>query len=158
LTIVLLAPTVVFLLLQNRAALLARPRAVAACVAALFAGLLPYAYLPWAASRHPVVNWGGISSLAGVIGHFLRKSYGTGRLVSYAEFIGGSPWQRIGALFVSFGLLMGLLIVSGAITAYRRRRWYFWFILLAFAFVGPFFAFVANMNLDAITAPCVFGR
>src|SRR5262249_39738059 len=52
----------------------------------------------------------------------------------------------------------GMLMVLGAIHAYRRRRGYFWFVLLAFVFVGPFFAFIANMNLDAVTAPWVFGR
>jgi hypothetical protein len=158
LTIVLLAPAVLFLLIRNRATLLARWRTLAACVAALLIGLLPYAYLPWAAARHPVVNWGGISSLADLTAHILRKDYGTGRLVSSGELAGGSPVLRIAALFASFGLLMGLLLLLGAIQAYRRRRWYFWFSLLAFGLAGPVFIAYANLNLEAASGIYVLER
>jgi 4-amino-4-deoxy-L-arabinose transferase-like glycosyltransferase len=148
LTIVLLAPAVLFLLLRNRAVLLARPLVIAACVGALLTGLLPYIYLPWAAARHPTLNWSGISSLSDFLAHFLRKSYGTGRLVSSAALMGGSPIERVLALFESFGWLMGLLLIAGAIGAYRRRRWYFWFSLSAFTFAGLAFAAYANINVE----------
>jgi 4-amino-4-deoxy-L-arabinose transferase-like glycosyltransferase len=158
LTIVLLAPAALFLLLGNRAVLLARHRTIVACVGALLIGLLPYAYLPWAAARHPVVNWGGISSFSDLLAHFLRKSYGTGRLVSSAAIMGGSPIERVLALFESFGWFMGLLLIVGAIGAYRRRRWYFWFSLLAFTFAGLAFASYANINIESLTSLWVLER
>jgi 4-amino-4-deoxy-L-arabinose transferase-like glycosyltransferase len=158
LTIVLLAPAVLFTLVRNRAVLLAGSRAIAACVMALLIGLLPYFYLLWAAARHPVLNWGGISTLSDLLAHFLRKSYGTSRLVSSAAVMGGSPMQRVLALFESFGLFMGLLLIAGAIRAYRRHRWYFWFSLLAFTFTGPVFASYANINVEAIASLSVLER
>src|SRR5262249_39170609 len=63
-TIVLLGPAVLFLLWTRRTTLLARPRMLAATVAAFLAGLLPYAYLPWAAARHPILNFGDASTLS----------------------------------------------------------------------------------------------
>jgi len=53
---------------------------------------------------------------------------------------------------------MGQMIVLGAIHDHRRPRWYFWFLGLGFTFSAPFFAGVANMNLDATAAAWVFGR
>src|SRR5262249_48712642 len=62
-TIVLLGPAVLFLLWTRRSALLARPRMLAASAGAFLVGLLPYAYLPWAAARHPIMNFGDASTL-----------------------------------------------------------------------------------------------
>ena len=158
LTIVLLAPAALILLLRNRAILLARPRVIAACVVAMLIGLLPYAYLPWAAARHPALNWGEISSGSDLLAHFLRKSYGTGQLVSSAALIGGSPAARVLALFESFGWFMGVLLVAGAIRAYRRCRWYFWFGMLAFVFAGVAFASYANIDIESVTSLSVLER
>jgi len=158
LTIVLLAPAILLLLLRHRGVLFARPRVIALSVAAIVAGLLPYLYLPWAASRHPQPNWGEISTLQDFLAHFLRKSYGTGRLVSSAGLIGGSPIERVFALCASFGWLMGLLASAGAIAAFRKRRWYFWFTALAFAFAGVAFAAYANINVESATSLAVLQR
>jgi hypothetical protein len=66
--------------------------------------------------------------------------------------------QRVLALFESFGLFMGLLVIAGVIGAYRRHRRYFWFSLLAFAFAGPAFASYANINVEALTSLSVLER
>ncbi|TMF60348.1 MAG: DUF2723 domain-containing protein [Chloroflexi bacterium] len=136
-TIVLLLPAVLFLLWRQRAVLFARPRVLGACVLACLAGLVPYVYLPWAAAHHPPLSWGSISSLDGLIGHFLRRDYGTGQLVGAAEYQGGSPVARVLALLESFGPVNGPLVLLGAVQAYRRVRWYFWFAAAAFALAGP---------------------
>ncbi len=113
--------------------------------------LLPYTYVLWAAARHPVLNWGGVSSLRDLLALILRRSYGTRSLVSVPGYTGGHPLDRVIILVNSFGPLMGLLIPLGLIYSYRNLRWYFWFTLLAFVCVGPFFVWITNLNLA--TAP-----
>jgi 4-amino-4-deoxy-L-arabinose transferase-like glycosyltransferase len=153
-TFVFFGPAVIFLLWQQRVLLLARPRLVAACVAALLIGLLPYAYVPWAAARDPVVNWQGVASVSDFLALVMRKHCGIGQLICMGPYQGGSPVDRILAFGASFGLLVGSLSVLGLIQTYRQEKWYFWFVLLAFMFAGPGFAAYANINLS--TGPTLF--
>src|SRR5437879_5757420 len=116
---------------------------------AFLIGLLPYLYIPWAAWHHPVQNWGNISSFHDFVGLITRRSYGSTKLISTPGYTGGPPWPRLAALGGSFGPVAGLLIVLGAIHAFQRARWYFWFSLLAFIFAGPFFIWISDLNLAA---------
>jgi 4-amino-4-deoxy-L-arabinose transferase-like glycosyltransferase len=148
-TIVLLTPAFCFLLWQHRKILPERPRVLLLGLVAFAIGLLPYAYVLWAASHHPAYNWGNVSSFHDLIGLVTRRSYGSTRLVSTPGYTGGPPWPRLVALFASFGLFSGLLICVGSIEAYRSRRWYFCFSLIAFLFAGPFFVWITNLNLQS---------
>ncbi|MGH8100617.1 MAG: glycosyltransferase family 117 protein, partial [Chthoniobacterales bacterium] len=152
-TIVLLTPAICFIFWRRRAVLF-RPRNLTICLTIFFFGLLPYAYVPWAAARHPAYNWGGVSSLGDLFALITRQNYGTLHLTA-ASHQGGSAVDRVLALCVSFGLLMGSLGFLGLVHAYRRRRWYFWFTLLAFTCAGPFFAIITNLNL-ASTPQTIF--
>lgn len=145
-TIVLLFPALCLLLWQRRAVLRTRPQIFGICLVVFFLGLLPYAYVLWAAARHPAYNWAGVSSLRDLFALITRQSYGGHHLVD-ATYRGGSPLRRILALCLSFGGLMGILAALGLVYAYRHRRWYFWFTLAAFALAGPFFAVITNLNL-----------
>jgi tetratricopeptide (TPR) repeat protein len=148
-TIVLLAPAFCFVLWTQREVLRARPRNVILGVVVFAIGLLPYAYVLWASARHPAYNWGNVSSLYDLFGLISRRSYGSTRLVNAPGYTGGPPWPRLAALFTSFGLLAGILILAGAIEAYRFRRWYFWFSTIAFVLAGPFFIWITNLNLQS---------
>jgi len=131
---------------------------LAAIAAAFLVGLLPYAYLPWAAARHPILNFGDASTLSNFLAVITRKHFGTGQLINAPKYMGGSPVDRIIAMGASFSLLEALLLLLGAVQAYRRRRWYFWFIVLAFAFAGPIFVAYANMNLSVPLTSFVLER
>ena len=145
-TIVLVGPAILFLVWRHRAVLAAHPRAVAFCAGAVLVGLVPYAYIPWAASKHPYLNTGGVSSISSLISLVTRADYGSRQLVAEAANAGGSFDERVGALLRSFTVVEALLIVGGAVAAYRQRRAYLWFATLAFAVAGP--AFMAYANLD----------
>jgi hypothetical protein len=149
LTIIFLIPFVLVVMWRRRASITAQT--VLLCLAAVMVGLLPYLYIPWAASRHPFVNWGGVSSAHDLLRHFLRSDYGTGRLVAAGP--SGSPLDRLTGLGKSFTILESVLLVLGAIDAYRIR-WYFWGSLLSFALAGP--AFVAYANMDASNPPLLW--
>jgi len=158
-TIVLLGPAVLFVVWRRRDALLrGRWQTIAPTSLAFLLGLLPYAYLPWAAARHPLWNWGDASSAANFIAVVTRQHFGSGQLINSPKYQGGSPADRIVALGASFGLLAGLLVVAGAVQAWRRARWYFWFSALAFAFAGPIFAAYANMDLSVPLSKYVLER
>jgi transmembrane protein TMEM260 (protein O-mannosyltransferase) len=150
-TIVLLAPAFGFVLWQRRSVLRAHPGFLASGVIAFAIGLLPYAYVPWASAHHPAYNWGNVSSIRDLIAVIRRKTYGTGHLVSVPEYRGGSAVARVAALLSSLGLTSLALTLLGALAAYRRARWYFWFSVIAFIFAGPFFVWITN--LDLATAP-----
>jgi 4-amino-4-deoxy-L-arabinose transferase-like glycosyltransferase len=145
-TIVLLVPAIAFFLWRQRTVLFARPQMIVTCAAAILVGVLPYVYVLWAAARHPAYNWGGVSSIVDLVRLITRQSYGTFHLAG-KEHQGGSPLHRTLALLLSFGPLMGLLVVLGLFQAYRSRRWYFWFTVVALLFAGPFFAAITNLNL-----------
>lgn len=148
-TIVLLGPAFAFVLWRRRSNLFARPTVLAFGVIALLIGLLPYAYIPWASSHHPPHNWGNVSSFQDLVGLITRRSYGSTRLVSTSGYAGGPAWPRLGALVLSFGPVAALLIILGAIEAFRRARWYFWFTLIAFVFAGPLFVWISDLNIGS---------
>lgn len=159
LTIVLLVPAALYLLWERRTALFSRPRVIAAASAALLVGLLPYAYLPWAAAHHPAWNWGAIASPSDLADHLLRRGYGTGQLVgSGAAIAGGDVGARLLQLVTSFGPLVGALLVLGAVQAFRTKRHYLWFSVIAFAFTGPLFTAYANANVGVPIAQVVLER
>ncbi|MEY2546524.1 MAG: hypothetical protein QOG48_1641 [Verrucomicrobiota bacterium] len=150
-TIVLLGPAVCFVLWRRREILWTRPRVIVYCAIAFALGLLPYIYIPIAAAHHPAWSWGEISSLRDFAALIMRKNYGSHRLVSANEYLGGSAVSRIIALGASFGSLAGTLSILGAIEAFRRCRWYLWFVGIAVIFAGAFFVAITNLNIA--TAP-----
>ena len=150
-TIALLAPAFCFVLWRQRKVLLTQPPILIVGLVAFAIGLLPYTYVLWAAAHHPVYNFGNVASFHDLVGLILRRSYGSTRLVNTVGYTGGTPWPRLDAYFVSFGVLGGILIFAGAIECFRRPRWFFWFSLLAFVFAGPFFIWITDLNLA--TAP-----
>ena len=144
-TIVLMAPAFCFALGTRWRFL--RVRLLLVCFIALVAGFLPYVYVPIVSAHHPAVNWGDVSSIRDLLDLILRRNYGSTRLVAAAEYTGGSALPRLAAFFLSFATAAGFLILVGAIEAYRRARWFFWFSVLAFVFTGPFFVWFTNLNL-----------
>ncbi len=157
-TIVLLGPACAFVVWhvfrrcrQGDGYRVLRARHVLMAGAAFLLGLLPYLYVPWASARHPEYNWGNVSSLHDLIALVARRSYGSAHLVSTPGYSGGSALLRILALLRSIGWLGCVLALAGLIQAYRRQRWYFWFVLIAFICVGPFFVAITNLNFA--TAP-----
>lgn len=155
LTIVFLIPFVAVVAWRKRHAI--GISAALLCGAAIVLGLTPYLYVPWAASRHPFLNWGNVASAHDLLRLFLRSDYGTGRLVA-AGSSPGSPWDRLSVLRASFTLVEGTLVVVGAARAYLRMRWYFWACLTSFAVAGPIFVAYANIDVGIEQFLWAFGR
>ena len=112
-------------------------------------GLLPYLYLPIAASFNPPANWGNPTSFGRFLAVVTRAEFGTFRSsVLGPQHIGFERFVQIGwyfdflkADFFVLGVAVGIL---GAFWFFLKNRILFWFFVLNFAFCGPLFLFYAN--------------
>lgn len=117
-------------------------RLLYAAVISIGALVLVYAYLPFAASRSPLINWGNPRSLQEIWWHI------TGR--QYRVFLQFTP-RIMGAQFVEFFQMLLrefgpawlplplVLAVAGFAAAFRHDRTTFWFLL---------FIVIANLAYD----------
>ena len=93
---------------------LGRPAGIARLAGLFGLGLLPYAYLPLAGARLPLISWGDFSSFDGFLDHFLRRDYGTFQLAAGTARHGQLGTGLIGYLS---GLPTQLLYVGPALAA-----------------------------------------
>ena len=119
-----------------------RRRLVYAALISIVAMVAVYAYLPFAASRSPLINWGNPRSLQEIWWHI------TGR--QYRVFLHFTP-SIMGVQFVEFCRMLLrefgpawlplplVLAFAGFATAYRQDRTTFWFLL---------FIVIANLAYD----------
>lgn len=145
-TIVFVLPGLAFLAWARRASLPLRTRSWLVTAGAVALGMTPYLTIFVASAQRPYWNWEAVSSVGDLVGLFLRRAYGTGHLLVQDTFNDPNPVGRVLALFGSYPVLGGVLMLAGLVGAYRRARWYFWATLASFAVAGP--AFVAYTNAD----------
>jgi hypothetical protein len=156
-TITLLLPAAAYVAYAQRRAL-RRPVVIRAAGILVACAVVPYAYIAMAAGRHAVLNWGGIAGPGDVLRQILRLDYGTGQLLPSRTFQGGTGIDRIVEFAKYLNPVSAALAVLGAVRAYRRARWYFWTVVLAFAISGPLFLGYANANLAIETARLILLR
>ena len=92
-----------------------------------------YSYLPWAASRSPLMNWGDPRSLQEIWWHVTGRQYRVFFVFSTA--IMGAQFVEFSRMALhEFGFpwlpVTPFLAFTGFISAYRRDRTAFWFLLL----------------------------
>lgn len=155
-TVVLLAPLAIwaaFALLPRplgAAGVLRAWGAVALGLLAGFAAYLPYLWVQggW--------SWGETEHLAGLLGHFLRKDYGTLSLsAAETEMAWYASNLHLGARLVtdSAGLLVAAALAGAVLGLRGRERRWFWAALLgAWLLAGPGFQLRANLGLDHLGA------
>jgi hypothetical protein len=97
------------------------------------AGLVAvYAYLPFAASRSPVINWGNPRSLQEIWWHITGRQYRV--FLSFTPKIMGQQFVEFCRMALrEFGIawlpLPLVLALAGFASAYKRDRTTFWFLL-----------------------------
>jgi len=123
-------------------------------VVAFAVGLLPYFYLPIAASTNPLMDWGHPTTVNRFVCQVTRCDYGSTSLV-----VGGKPgssWENLRLLatslthgFVYAGILFA---VAGIWWAWRNRRAEGIALFVAFLVAGPVFqAYTRTSYLDELT-------
>jgi hypothetical protein len=117
-------------------------RLVYAALISIAAMVAVYAYLPFAASRSPLINWGNPRSLQEIWWHITGRQYRV--FLSFTPtMMGGQFVEFCRMLLREFGpawLPLPLaLAFAGFATAYRQYRTTFWFLL---------FIVIANLAYD----------
>ena len=107
-------------------------RLVYAALISIGALVAVYAYLPFAASHSPVINWGNPRSLQEIWWHITGRQYRV--FFSFSpNIVGGQFTEFCRMLLREFGFawlpLPLVLAFAGFATAYRRDRTGFWFLL-----------------------------
>jgi len=106
-------------------------------------GLAPYAYIPIASRRAPLMSWGDQTTLSGFLDHLLRREYGTFRLGVQEQ--GPNLTERLAAYvsgsFADLFWIVPILAIAGLILMrHRRDRALLW------CWVGAFFFFLITFN------------
>jgi hypothetical protein len=132
-TVGLMLPAIAVFVLRTRGLALLRTRTFATAAAVAVAGLISvYAYLPLAAMRNPVLNWGDPSNVSRFVQHVTAAQFRS--FVSTTA--GGSQLQVVASLmgreFGPFHLVL-LLAALGLMATARADRSLFWMLALAVA-------------------------
>src|SRR5262245_44102481 len=105
-----------------------RPVHGAMAAALLLIGLAPIAYLPIAASHHPVLNWGDPETPGRLLHHLLRLDYGSFELTTFRASHESSANHvvlyagAIGRDFTFVGALLAIVGLLALLTAVRFPR------------------------------------
>ncbi len=141
-TLIFYAIPAALLVLTSNPAMRA-PRQIGIFALCGLAGLLPYAYIPIASGRVPLMSWGDQTTLSGFLDHLLRREYGTFRLGVQEQ--GPDLIDRLAAYVAgSFGDLfwiVPLLAIAGLILMRRHRT-----SSLLWCWTGAFFFFLVTFN------------
>lgn len=125
-TVALTLPALMLLAWRGREPVLAQGRRLCVAAALALAGLvLVYAFLPWAASRNPVLAWGNPVSFERLLSHVMGRQY-----QSYFEFSGEAALREAGEVLrmisrefgPSLFPAVGLLAAAGFLVLWRTDR------------------------------------
>lgn len=119
-----------------------RSRSTIIAALLLAAGLLLYAYLPLAASRKPVMNWGDPASIHAMWDHITGKQYRS--YINAADEKGAQFGLYAGLVEREFGTpwlpIVLLIAIAGVVLLYYRQRTIFWYVVLSIAVNAAWFA------------------
>jgi dolichyl-phosphate-mannose-protein mannosyltransferase len=141
-TLIFYAIPAALLVLTNSPAM-RTPRQLGIFALCGFVGLLPYAYIPIASRRVPLMSWGDQTTVSGFLDHLLRREYGTFRLGVQEQ--APNLTERLAAYlsgsFADLFWIVPLLAIAGLVLIRRRRD-----KALLWCWVGAFFFFLFTFN------------
>lgn len=150
-SIILLAPLILTILIGRRKELFKYKYKLILLPLITIVGLLPYLYLPIAASFKPEVNWNSINSLESLIKHILRVDYGT-----FSAGVFNAPFSETKQIIIKVyfqsliaSITLPVLFISllGIIKGLKDQRRIVVGLLLSFVVSGPFFVTYAGFPL-----------
>jgi len=135
-------------------------RELAISVLFFIIGLLPYVYLPIAASTNPPVNWGNPSSLNNFWHVVMRSDYGTFSFgSSLAASTGAQQVSFFAHYFIDNFTWVGIILAAfGTLWFFQKRQIELLGLGLAFLIGGPIFMLLANPPLNPPVFQGVFER
>lgn len=116
-------------------------------------GLLPYLYIPYAASFHPIVNWDNVHDFASFFRLLFRQDYGT---LQAGIFETPSLLQRVVSIKIYADMLLGQLTIPvialsvvGLLVLFKKDLLLFIAVLVGWFLSGPFFIAYAGFPLTS---------
>lgn len=101
------------------------------CAALFAAGMLPYIYLPIAASFDPIHNWGDPSTLSTFIDHVTMRQYQGNQITAPLRILGFSFWFAVKDLWRQWLPVSLSLLIPGTVILWRKKE-IFWAWMLLF--------------------------
>lgn len=153
-TIILVFPSL-FLLIASELYTVVKKRKSILLWMGLFGllGMMPYLYIPYAASFHPVVNWDNVHDVSSFLRLFLRQDYGT---LQAGIFETPSFLQRIVSINIYLVTLIAqvtipVVVISllGLWELLKKDKVVFWAIAVGWVLSGPVFIAYAGFPLTS---------
>lgn len=149
--IILIFPSIILLLLPSLKKFIKDWSILFKSASLFILGLLPYLYVPLAASRDPVVNWNNPSNLENFLHLVLRQDYVTfskGNL----QFLERLPIFDVyfTSLLNNYSILIVLICICGFFFLLKNKKIKLASFILAFLISGPLFIFyIMPVIIDA---------
>lgn len=149
-TIVLIFPSIFTLLLVRYKFFLKNKKYILYSFIPLFLGLLPYLYVPIAASKNPVINWDKASDLRNFLYLFFRRDYGTFQAGNYDSISFLARVINLKIYLISFisNITFPAFLLSILGIFKLKEKVKIFSLILAFVLTGPFFIFYAGFPLN----------
>ena len=159
-TLIFYAIPAALLVLTNRSAM-RTPRQLGIFALCGLVGFLPYAYIPIASRRVPLMSWGDQTTVSGFLDHLLRREYGTFSLGVQKQ--APNLTERLAAYlsgsFADLFWIVPLLALAGLLLIRRRRdKALLWCWIGALLFFLVTFNALANGPLEPGVSRFVEGR
>lgn len=154
-TIFFVLPGMLLLIARHTKYIFSNRRFVIFGLLSFAAGLLPYIYVPIAASTNPIVNWDHATTLNNFLHLVLRKDYG------FAPPVTGAVPEVIKTIFVrdyiktlmdNYSYQMTFVALLGMIQLVRKDKWLGASLIFTFIFSGPVFIFYAAPTISTTAA------
>ena len=159
LTILLLFPAVGLSILATDIKILKNYKLIFKCIFLFILGLLPYIYIPIAASKNPIVNWDRAVNLRNFIDLILRKDYGWINKSIDQPLIRGSLKGFLVYWSEFLPILIPILGTVGAVAMIIKKKYQQFFLLfLCFLTVGPAFIIYTSTPTDSISVLAALER
>lgn len=155
LTMFLLIPGLALLVLLPDISIIKNPKVLVYTSIFFFIGLLPYIYLPIAASYNPAINFGNPITMVNFWNVVSRKYYGWGgsELGKFDFFLALLNLQAYGNyLYVYFIWILLIPTVIGILSLFKKGsklRTVGLSLLISFMCTGPLFAFYSRTELQS---------
>ena len=113
-----------------------------------FLGLLPLAYLPLAASRNPIINWGDPGNFVDFMRVITRHQYGQSQW-TFDGFLAQSRVFFTELLTQQWVPIVLLFAVAGMVAIFKRNKPFFWFSICFLLFSMPITTAMTNFDVSS---------
>ncbi len=126
-------------------------RRLAAGVGLFLVGLLPYLYLPLAAARQPLMNWGNASTWTNFWRVVTRRQYVTGGHSGLGATL-AELWTSVSLLGHQWSPVLLVLAIVAMIVLFSRHRPLFWLALVLIVLTWPVITLITDFPTNTSDA------